>query len=142
MLCPSDSFRACAWTSSGEPLEHLRRLILAWDEHASGGPGQAARALRDIYAESEGGEPGKMPYSLRDELVERNVVAKAPARGMRRGGQEADIRRVPSVYIGMPYAAADREVRTKITQMLQVGRQRVVASRLTCAIRGLPSASR
>ena len=48
--------------------------------------------------------------SLRDVLVERNGIAKHAAAGMRRTGQETDIRGMAAVDIGVRDAAEDGEI--------------------------------
>ena len=72
---------------------------------------------------------------LRGELIERNGVAETAAAGMRRGGEEAVVRRMTAVHVGMRHAAEDGELVPMITQQIQVGGGGVVAARRPLSLR-------
>ena len=86
----------------------------------------------DVDAERERGEPREVADPLGDVLVERDRVAEPAAAGVRRGGEEAVVGRVPAVDVGVRDAAEDGEVVAVLLEQLQVGRGLVVAA-------GLPS---
>ena len=114
-----------------QPLEDLGRPVLAGNEHASRRPRQAACALRHVDAERERRITRQVPDTLGDVLVEGDAVAEAAARRMRRGRQEADVRRVAAIHIGVHDAAAHGEIVAEGAKLLQIGRQLVVAPCLT-----------
>ena len=113
-----------------EMAEDFRSLLIARDEHAGAGPRKTAHALLDVDAEVQGREPRQMPDALGDVLVERDGVAEAAAARMRRGGEEAVVRRMPAVHVRMRHAAEDGQVVAVRLQVLQIRRQRVAAAGL------------
>jgi hypothetical protein len=67
------------------------------------------------------------PDLFGDDLIERDRIAKRTAAGMRRGGQEANIRRMAAVNIRMRDAAEHCEVVPVRLQQFQIWRGDVFA---------------
>ena len=107
-------------------VEHVGRALFGRNGDAGAGPRKAAD--RAIDGERERREARESADALGDVLVERNGVAERAARRVRRGGQEADVRRMPAVDVGMRDAAEHGEVVAVLLQHLEVGRSRVVAA--------------
>ncbi len=68
-----------------------------------------------------------MADALGGELIERDRIAEAAAARMRRGGEEAVVRRVAAIHIGMRHAAENGEFIAVLAQLFQIRRERVVA---------------
>ena len=62
-------------------------------------------------------------------LVERNRIAKSPARRVRRGGEKAIIGWVTSIHIGMRYSTEYGEIVSVLLEHIQVGRKLIPKSR-------------
>src|ERR1043166_8596309 len=62
-------------------------------------------------------------------LVERNRVSERTAAGMRRGGEETDVSRMPAVHVGMRYAAENTEVLAVFLQPLEIRRGLILCAR-------------
>ncbi len=101
-------------------LEHVGRLVLGRNRHAGAGAREAPVARVD--GERERGKPRHDPDPLRDDLVEGDGVVKRTAAGMRRGGEEADVRRMAAVDRRMRHAAEDREVIAVGLEVLEIVR--------------------
>ena len=110
--------------------ENVRRLFLARNQHARTGPRKTAQALLHVDAERERREPRQVADAFGDVLVERDGVAEAAAARMRRGGEEAVVRRMPAVHVGMRHAAEHGEIVAMLLEQFEVGRQRVIAPAL------------
>src|SRR5439155_7688393 len=82
--------------------------------------------LLHIDTERERREPGEMPDALADVLVERDGVAEAAAARMRRGREEAIVRRMPAIHVGMRHAAEDGEIVAMLLEDLEIRRQWVI----------------
>ena len=124
MLWPSSSLRTCASISAGVPcrnmpLEDVRRLFLARNQHARSRSRKGCAALLDVDAERQRREAREMADAFGDVLVERDGVAEPAAARMRRGGEEAVVRRMPAVHVGMRHAAEDGEVVAVLLQQLR-----------------------
>jgi len=102
-------------------LEHRRGLVLAGDQRAGIGPRQAALATSDIDPQGQGGEAGEVADVLRGILVERDGVAEAAIAGVRGGGEEAVVGRMPAIHERMGDAAEDGEVIAVLLDRLEVG---------------------
>ena len=67
-----------------------------------------------------------------DVLVEGDGIAKRTTAGMRRGGEETDVRRVAAIDVRMGDAAENAEIVAMRREALEVGREGVV----TTGVRG------
>ena len=113
MLRPVSSLRICAATCAGVPW---RKSCLKTSAALSSGgiatpvPVHERLRVRVLTPSVSEGKRVSMPICSRDVLVERDGVAKRAAARMRRGGEEADVRRVPAIDVRMRDAAEDGEV--------------------------------
>jgi hypothetical protein len=107
--------------------ENVGGFFLAGNHHAGTGPRQAADALLDVHAERERRKAREVPDAFADVLIERDGVLEARAAGMRRGGEEAIIRRMPAIHVRMRHAAEDGEVVAVRGEMFKIRREGVVA---------------
>src|SRR5438445_7709948 len=67
-----------------------------------------------------------MPDALADVLVQRDGVAETAAARMRRGREEAVVRRMAAIHVGMRHAAEDREIVAMLLEDSQIRRQWVI----------------
>src|SRR5262249_50144395 len=111
-----------------ELFENFRRLFLARNEHATAGPRQTAQTLLHVHAKRERRKTREMSNLLRGELIKRDGVAEAAATRMRRGGEEAVVRRMPAVHIRMRHAAENGEVIAVLGEHFEIRRERVIGA--------------
>ena len=81
-----------------------------------------------IHAQRERREAREMADAFGDVLVKRNGVAETRTARMRRGGEKADVRRMPAIDVRMRDAAENGEIIAMLLEDLKVGREGVIAS--------------
>src|SRR5205814_1991662 len=106
------------------PLKNVRRLFLARNEHPGTSPGKTAQPLLHVYAKRQRRETGQVPDALGDVLIQRDGVAKTAAARMRRSREEAIVRRMSAIDVGMGDAAEDREIVAVLLEQFEIWRER------------------
>ena len=85
--------------------------------------------MADVDAERKRRKARADADLLGHHLVEGDRIPKSSVGRVRRGGEEADFRRVAAVDVGVTDAAEDGEVVPIVPQMAQIGRKGIAIAR-------------
>ncbi len=112
------------------PPKQGRCAVFRRQQHAIASPRQAAVRLVDVHAEVQCRKARELAELLHRKLVERDLIAKPALRRPACGREEAVLRAVSAIHIGMRHAAEEAELAPHLRQRCQRLRQLIIATGL------------